>query len=109
MATVSYRDSAQSVQSKFTVTVAISAQNQFSDWAEFLPGKPVNISIPSGLTSTTVVLQRSFDAGSTAVDVDSWTAAAEEILDPVGDGVLYRLGVKTGGFGSGTATLRMMQ
>ena len=83
-------------------TKAISAENTFSD-AVNLEGY-FNISI-SGTFVATVTVQRSYD-GTNWHDVDSWTAPAEEVgFDP--EYRLYRVGVKTGNYTSGTVVIRL--
>ena len=85
-----------------SVTKSIGAQNTFSDAVQ-LTGY-FNISI-SGTFSATVFVQRSTD-NSTWRDVDSFTAAAEEVgFEP--EVMYYRIGVKTGGYASGTADVRL--
>ena len=84
-------------------TKSISAENTFSD-AVSLEGY-FNISI-SGTFVATVTVQRSYDAGSTWHDVDSWTAPAEEVgFDP--EFRLYRIGVKSSNYTSGTVEVRI--
>jgi len=70
------------------------------------PGRSLNVSI-AGTFTATVTLQRSFDSGVTWVDYDSWTAAAEEMttIDPVS--LPYRLGVKHGGYTTGTVVCKL--
>jgi hypothetical protein len=83
-------------------TKAISAENTFSDVVN-LEGY-FNISI-SGTFVATVTVQRSYD-GITWHDVDSWTAPSEEVgFDP--EFRQYRIGVKTGGYTSGTVNVRI--
>lgn len=82
----------------------ITAQNIFTDAVQ-LSGW-FNVSI-SGTFSATVTIQRSFD-NSTWRDVDSWTAPTEEVgMEP--EVCWYRIGVKTGNFTSGTASVRLGQ
>lgn len=89
-----------------TITRSVTAENQFTDGA-ILNGY-FNLSI-SGTWVATVTLQRSFDSGSTWFDVATRTANTEEYgLEPE-DKVQYRVGVKTGGFTSGTVVLRLSQ
>ncbi len=86
------------------VTVDLSAENTFSDGL-YTEGA-FNLSI-SGTFSATITVQRSFDRGSTWRDVDTFTAPIETFgsdPDPV---VVYRAGVKTGDYSSGTATVRI--
>lgn len=83
-------------------TAAITAQNTFSDPLR-LTGA-FNISI-SGTFAATVTVQRSFD-NSTWHDVNSFTAPFQgTAFEP--EVVWYRAGVKTGGFTSGTANVRV--
>ena len=88
-------------------TAAITAQNTFCDGIS--PDSKngyLNISISNTFVAT-VFLQRSFDAGVNYFDVDSWTGKIETSLTDTEPGVLYRLGVKTGGYTSGTADVRL--
>ena len=67
-----------------------------------------NISI-SGTFVATVTLQRSFDAGSTWHDVEEYTAATERVVDNANQKAMWRLGVKTGNFTSGTVAVALNQ
>ena len=88
--------------SSIATTAAIGAENTFTDAVQ-LTGN-FNISI-SGTFSATVTVQRSFD-NSTWHDVDSFTAATQQTgFEP--EVVWYRAGVKTGGYTSGTANVRV--
>ena len=78
----------------------ISAENTFTGNKEVYG--PCDISI-SGTFEATVTLQRSFDEGSTWLDVDTWTAPAESYFTEKRQNVLYRIGIKTGDYTSGTA------
>lgn len=81
---------------------SIAAQNTFTTAVQ-LEGY-FNVSI-SGTFSATVTVQRSIN-NSTWVDVDSWTAPSEEYgFEP--ELMWYRIGVKTGGYTSGTAVVRI--
>lgn len=80
----------------------IAAENTFSDAVRLIGH--FNFSL-SGTFSATVVVQRSVD-GSTWADVDSFTAATEEVgYEP--EVMYYRAGVKTGGYTSGSAVVRL--
>lgn len=88
--------------SSVAVTKSITAQNTFTDAVQ-LTGN-FNLSI-SGTFSATVVVQRSTD-NSTWRDVDTFTAASEEVgYEP--EVMWYRAGVKTGAFTSGTVDVRL--
>lgn len=83
---------------------SITAQNSFTDAVQITGW--FNVSI-SGTFSATVVAQRSTD-NVTWRDVDSWTAPAEDVgMEP--EVMWYRVGVKTGGFTSGTVVVRLGQ
>ena len=89
------------------VSASITAQNNFTDWLEFDNARRFfNVSV-SGTFSATVTVQRSYDGGSTPLDVKEYTAPAEEIGEHVETIVLYRIGVKTGDFTSGTVEVRL--
>ncbi len=85
------------------VTV-ISAENTFSPPVRIHGG--FNFSL-SGAWVATVVLQRSFDGGGAWHDVASYTAPIEDSGVEVEQGVLYRWGVKTGAYTSGTVVGRL--
>lgn len=87
-------------------TRSITGENQFADAAE-LTGY-FNVSI-SGTWEGTVTAQRSFDNGSTWYDVATWTANTQEYGLETEHGVQYRIGIKTGEFGSGQADVRLSQ
>jgi hypothetical protein len=90
------------------VTASIAAQNTFSEvfgGNSIFPGRR-NFSL-SGTWVATVHLQRSFDDGTTWVDVESFTANEEGIIDEPNVSVLYRFGVKTGNYTSGTVVGRL--
>jgi len=88
------------------VTKTATRQNDFSD-AIILRGL-YNISI-SGTRIATVTLQRSFDSGTTWLDVDTWAGNSEETGEEPERGVQYRIGIKTGDYLSGSAILRLSQ
>lgn len=93
------------------VEKTITAQNQFTE--KFTPDvgmrePPVfmNISI-EGTFVATVTLQRSFDNGGTWKDTDTF-ASPDELCSPISEqAVVYRLGVKTGDFTSGSIEARL--
>ena len=87
-------------------TKTVTAENQMSDPVK-LSGY-FNLSI-SGTWAGTVTVQRSFDLGDTWHDVDTFTSNTEEYgLEPEHSNVVYyRIGIKTGNYGSGSAVLRL--
>lgn len=84
-------------------TATITGDDSFTAEA-YLEGY-FNLSI-SGTFSATVTVQRSFDKGSTWLDIDSFTSATEEVgFEP--ETVKYRVGVKSGDYSSGTIVVRL--
>ena len=83
---------------------SVTAQNEFTGILPVLPLERVSLSI-SGTFVATVVLQRQLD-GTNWRDVEEWTDEVETtyVGDEPGD---LRLGVKTGGFTSGTVVCRL--
>lgn len=88
-------------------TKSIAAENTYSDAVQLAAGD-FNLSL-SGTWVATVYVQRSFDKGTTWMDVDSFTANAEEVGENPEGEVYYRFGVKTGGYTSGTVVGRLSQ
>jgi hypothetical protein len=86
------------------VTAEITAQNTFSDGL-YTQGD-FNLSI-AGTFVATVTVQRSFDGGATWRDVDTFTAPIETFGTDPEPVVIYRAGVKTGDFTSGTVNIRI--
>jgi hypothetical protein len=87
-------------------TKTIEAQNIFTDWADIADKGHVSA---SGITDSTVFVQRSFDEGATILDVDSFVAPFEKVIEGSGSRVWYRIGIKTGGYGSDTVVCRVTQ
>ena len=90
------------------VTRTITSSNQFTDPVK-LSGY-FNVSI-SGSWTGTVTVQRSFDLGSTWLDVASFTENTEEYgLEPEHTNVvLYRVGAKADEFNGASCVLRLSQ
>lgn len=82
----------------------VSAENTFSDGIYTQGG--FNLSL-SGTFVATVTVQRSFDQGSTWRDVDTFTAPIETYGTDPEPVVVYRAGVKTGDYTSGTVSIRI--
>ena len=87
-------------------TASLTAQNTWTD-PLYLMG-PFNFSL-SGTWVATVYIQRSFDDGATWLDVASYTANIEDTGYEPEVRALYRAGVKSGGYTSGTIVLRIAQ
>lgn len=89
-----------------TVSASISADNTFTSSIEVTgvdAARGFSI-VLSGTWSATVTLQRSFDDGASWIDVTSYTTNQSITYDDGLDNqtVDYRIGVKTGGYTSGT-------
>jgi hypothetical protein len=66
----------------------------------------LNISVYGTFTGT-VTLQRSFNGGTNWYDVSTYTSSDEASLTDLEVGVMYRIGVKTGGWTTGSAYIRL--
>lgn len=82
----------------------ITGENSFTDPIQISGW--FNVSI-SGTFVASVTVQRSIDK-SAWLDVDAWTEATEQVgVEP--EVLWYRVGVKTGGFTSGSVVVRVGQ
>jgi hypothetical protein len=88
-------------------TATATAQNTFTAALAVDPGA-VHIAI-TGTWVATVTLQRSTDSGATWADLYTWTANTTATITEAQTGIQYRLGVKTGGFTSGSTGLDISQ
>lgn len=94
------------MRGKQVKSISITAQNVFGESFPVLDGEAYTISV-SGTFNATVWLQRSFNgANGPWHDIEAFTTPTEK------DGFAaesheLRLGVKTGGFTSGTAVCRL--
>lgn len=93
------------------VTASLTAQNTFT--SHIHPAdKPeregrMNLSI-SGRSDSTITLQRTFNGGTTWLDYASYTADTEAVLQLCEEGaVAYRVGIKTGDYGTDTVVVRL--
>lgn len=88
-------------------SASITEHNTFSAWVP-LKGA-FNVSISGIAGGTIVTVQRRFLKPSTgsALDVDTFSADGEFAGFEAEDDVEYRIGVKTGEFGSGTCAVRI--
>ncbi len=88
------------------VTASIAAQNTFTDWLVMRAREIASVSVSGSFAGTTVTLQRTFDGGTTPLDVATFTSAAEDAYE--GDETCkIRLGVKTGNYSAGPAVCRL--
>lgn len=85
-------------------TASIGADNTFSGAIGIQ--RDFNFSL-SGTWVAAVTLQRSFDGGSTWLDVEQFTANTERVGNEPESIVQYRFGVKTGDYSSGTVVGRI--
>lgn len=90
-----------------TGSVTITAQNTFVPTAGMSvhPGS-YDVSVSGGTTST-VTFQRSFDGGSTWLDVENYTTDTQDTGN-IGSRQLVRIGIKTGNF-TDNAIVRIRQ
>lgn len=96
------------------VSETATAENTFTDWISATehvqrsdPGVGwLNLSV-SGTFVATVTLQRRFADDQTARDVEAYTAVTDKSIVDYEPGVEYRVGVKTGGYGSGSVVMRL--
>jgi len=100
------------------VVASLTAQNTFTDHIHPADKRELegllNLSI-SGLTDSTVTVQRTFDAGTTWKDVvqyvggtDDVNGCVEKVIEAGNEGVVaYRVGIKTGDYGSDTVVCRI--
>lgn len=94
------------------VTASIAAQNTFTSYIRVAgvdTGRVFTVVISNTFVGT-VTLQYSVGAPGAWVDVKSWTApVAEAYNDSLDNQVIYyRIGIKTGGYGSGTADVSLI-
>lgn len=88
----------------FSASASITAQNTFTSALD-VQGY-FSLSVDGIAGGSIVTVQRSFDAGSTWKDVETYTADIETYgFEP--EPVQYRVGVKSGEFGSGTTSVRL--
>ena len=91
------------------VTASITAQNTYTDAIMCKPSPfatgVLNLSI-SGISGSTVYVQRCLD-GSNYRTVETYTADYEGYIEDQEEGALWRVGIPTGSFGSGTTIVRL--
>ena len=90
------------VEQKATLT----AQNTFTEWAQIKGEADLSI---SGVSDSTVTVQRTFDGGTTIKDIESFAADTEKLITSSVSGVLYRVGIKTGDYGTDTVLVEISQ
>lgn len=94
----------------------VTAQNEFTDHIHIMDNERgfLDVSISGIAGGSIVTLQRAFDAekgsaSATWKDVKTYSEDTEEIIEDYGHEIAYRLGIKTGEFGSGSTLLRLSQ
>jgi hypothetical protein len=90
------------VEQKKTIT----AQNTFTEWAQIKNIADLSI---SGVSDSTITAQRTLDGGTTIKDIENFTADAEKVINGSVSGTLYRVGIKTGNYGSDTVLVEISQ
>ena len=93
---------AKTVEQKET----ISAQNTFTEWAQLKGVADLSI---SGVTDSTVTVQRTFDNGTTIKDIESFVVDVEKTILASISGAHYRVGIKTGDYGTDTVLVEISQ
>lgn len=98
------------------VSASIAAQNTFTDHihpADKPDRAGLNLSI-TGLTDSTVTVQRSFDGGTNWADVvqyvtgDGVNNSVQKVIEANGEGMeAFRVGIKTGDYGTDTVVCRL--
>ena len=83
----------------------IGAENIYTDVVSFVGN--FNLSI-WGTFVATVTLQRSFDSGTTWLDIATYTVPIEDAGFGYGPAI-YRVGIKAGDYTSGTVNVRLGQ
>ena len=92
---------------RISETITIIAQNMFTGWYR-LNGR-FNLKI-HGLATSTITFQRSPDGGVTIYDEVAFSAATDNgiLTDSIGDSNdVYRVGCKTGNYGSDTVIVTL--
>ena len=85
----------------------ITAADQFTDYISIARGGAVVVVEDTSSMSMTVVLQIRQDRDSDPIDTgDTWTTEGAHVIEGVPD-IEMRVGVKTGGYASGTANVRI--
>ena len=84
------------------VSKTVTAENQFTDWIGIENG----VLAITGTFVGTVTLQHMQSGTGTATDAQTFTAAGVHSLSGTA-GELFRAGIKTGGYTSGTAYLTL--
>ncbi len=92
--------------SRAKVTATLTAQNTFTDFVALRGNGDISV---SGISDSTVTVQRSFDGGSTFKDIEAFTADFERTVDASEQGTLYRVGIKTGDYGTDTVLCEISQ
>ncbi len=95
-------------------TKEVTAQNEFTDWVYPMNNSEEFLRLwVSGLADSTVTLQSSFDEGTTVGDVEQWVVgdsvngSVQKVIEDFDKTYSYRLGVKTGDYGSDTVVCRL--
>jgi hypothetical protein len=102
-------------------TVDLTAQNTFSAWLKPIKRGSSGFDsegfldiMTSGTWAGTLTVQKRHFHGTPAVytdpyDVEDFTANLTKLIEDRSTTVEYRIGFKTGGYGSGTAAVRLEQ
>ena len=88
---------------------SVTAQNQWTDSITTEAGDTLIIGIGGSGYVATVTLQKSYDGGSTWIDYYQVSSNETTEYNIIEDEVVFRLGVKTGDFTSGTVSCTLTQ
>ncbi len=91
-------------------TATITSANQFSQAVQFDSNSYFLVSVEGTFTAA-VTLQKSYDNGVTWNDQpdSNWTTPIEMVCLAVDNSVLWRIGVKSGNYTSGSINTRISQ
>jgi hypothetical protein len=91
--------------------ILVTASLQEGDYSDPVAHSASEGVVAVSITGTfvaTLTLQRSLDGGVTWGDDEITYSAPREVSIPSTNGALYRIGIKTGDYTSGTASVRLL-
>lgn len=92
------------------VEMNLNGNNQWTPWLSPTfenPGGDFNVSVGGSGWSAIITVQRTFDNGVNALDVDQFTGPEQAQGSESEDGVKYRIGIKPGDYTSGDIPVRI--
>lgn len=85
---------------------SLTAENTFCTPVEIRGNADISA---SGISDSTVTVQRSFDGGVTYKDVEAFTDDFEKVVEASDQAAFYRAGIKTGDYGTDTVVIQITQ